>query len=178
MPKHIVQTKDITYRDENGIDRAISTEKTLVHKTESDPFYGTYINYVGWIYDIRGGIALQLIVHMMNIAEFNTGQVVFSTAERKRFMKRTGCSRAALYKALAKLISVGAIAPVVETDTDTGEIEKAQGEFVVNPEMFWKGELSKRHKLIVSFKTENEDLKYDNNPAGYEFSGSSMTSDF
>ena len=44
--------------------------------------------------------------------------------------------------------------------------------------MFWKGELNKRRKLIVSFKTENDDLKYDNNPEGYEFSGSSMTSDF
>lgn len=165
--KHIVQSKETVIRDENGLERVVTSEKTLVHNVETDTFYGTFLNYVGWVYDIRGGVALQVLTYMMDIAEFNTGRVVFSTGERKRLMKRAKISRAGLYKALAQLEEVGAIAPVVDVDESTGEQERAKGEYMINPEMYWKGELSKRRKLIVTFRSINDDEAYDDGMNGF-----------
>lgn len=154
--KRIVQTKDTVIRDESGNERLVSTEKTIVHNVEPDAFYGTFFKYVEWMYDIHGGVPFQLILHLLNLAEFNSGRVVFSAAERKRFLKRAGCSRAALYNALKKLEEVGAIRSVTDVDTDTGEEEVARGEYVINPEMFWKGELSRRRTLRITFSSDYE----------------------
>lgn len=151
--KRIVKTTNTRILDENGLERVVTTEKTMVHKVETEAFFMTFINYVGWQYDIKSDTAKSVLSRLMELAEFNTGKVMLSPGERKRIIERLGISRVGLYKALNQLLSVGAIAKVYDTNTATGEVSEARGEYMINPEMFWRGELSKRGELIVEFKS-------------------------
>lgn len=97
----------------------------------------------------------------MEIAEFNTGEITLSSGVRKQIEEELGLSSATFTRALNDLIDNNAIYRVYvdKTDKSSGEISKVElkGQYKVNPEMFWKGELKKRKNMIVTFKSTPEE---------------------
>ncbi len=46
MAKGFIKSNEIIYKDENGIERKRTISKEFHHKSDQDPFYMTFIDYV------------------------------------------------------------------------------------------------------------------------------------
>lgn len=46
MGKGFIQSNEVIYKDENGIERKRTVSKEFIHKIDQDKFYMTFIDYV------------------------------------------------------------------------------------------------------------------------------------
>lgn len=152
MSKHVVESYESEFVNELGLPEKRTGKKVVEIDTSAEPFYITFLNYVGWMYDIRGNVALNVMAQLMDLAEFNTGLVNLSTDSRRRIMDAVGISGSALSRAISVLESKGAIARHRYVNKRTGEYIESKCSYVINPEMFWKGDMKSRKKLVVSFR--------------------------
>ena len=119
---------------------------------ENENFYMVFANYVGWLYNLKGVIPVKVLHFLMERAQVNTGKVSLSTGTRQLLLMTLGISRSALSLALKQLTDVGAISRLVLVDETTGAEEELRGEYMINPEMLWKGDKEKRTELKVTFE--------------------------
>lgn len=164
--------------DENGFERVRTETKQFVYKADEEPFYNVFIKYVKWMFDIKSIITLKVLVFMLEIAEFNTGKVSLTSGERARVIEGLGIAQSALSRAIKELLLVGAITRVTHLDKNTGEIIARKGEYIINPEMFWKGELKKRKQLVVEFRAVYDDAVYGELVSSEFGPSQSRTSDY
>lgn len=146
-----------TVIDENGIERTRTETKKFVYKTDEEPFYNVFIKYIRWMFDINSVVTLKVLAYLLEIAEFNTGRVSLTAGERVRLMEYAIITKSAVTRALKELMEAGAITQVYRVNKETGEQVLMRGEYMINPQMFWKGDLKKRKKLIVEFRAEYDD---------------------
>lgn len=155
--KTIVETTGHTITTPDGRQETFDSKKVIQIDTSKNPFYLTFLNFVKWMYDIKGNAPFKVLIHMMNIAEFNSGRVHLSMGERQIMMRTLGISEVSMYAAIKQLAECGAIKRVFHVDKSTGEQLELKGEYIVNPEMFWKGDLSKRKHLTITFQSDPVD---------------------
>lgn len=76
----------------------------------------------------------------MELAEFDTGEVILSAGLRSQLQKELKLAPATFTRALNDLIENNAIQKVFleDVDEETGEIVKTEikGQYLINPEMF------------------------------------------
>lgn len=82
-------------------------------------------------------------------------------------MTELDIKKSSLTQAINQLTEVNAIIPQTIVDQSTGEIKTLKGEYIINPEMFWKGDLKKRKDLIVTFQSSYEDPNLSPEPPEY-----------
>ncbi len=159
MAKGFIKSSERTYTDENGIQRVQTIEKEFHYKSEEDPFYMVFIDFVKWMYNITSVGSLKLLPKLLEIAEFNSGKISLSPGKRDEIQKELQMSKSTFTRALNDLIENNAIFKTYSTpiDEETGEIlesekKEIKGEYLVNPEMFWKGSLKDRAELRVKFE--------------------------
>lgn len=161
MSKGFIHSSERSFYDENGVKQVETIEKQFSYKTDEDPFYMVFIDFVKWMYNITSVNSLKLLPKLLEIAKFNTGEITLSSGVRKQIEEDLNLSPATFTRALNDLIDNGAICKVYisKTDRTTGEIIKTElkGQYTVNPEMFWKGDLKKRKELRVTFTSIPED---------------------
>lgn len=162
MGKGFIQSNEVIYKDENGIERKRTVSKEFTHKIDQDKFYMTFIDYVKWIYGLTTITTLKVLYKLLEIAEYNTGEVSLSPGKRQEIMESIGIKKSAFTQALNQLVESGALEVKYKTDKDTGELIPVRGEYRISPEMFWKGELKKRTELKVTIETKyTDDLQSD-----------------
>lgn len=160
MAKGFIKSSERTYYDENGNKKVETIEKDFHYKTDEDKFYMVFVNFVKWMYNITSVNSLKLLPKLMELAEFDTGEVVLSAGLRNQLQKELKLAPATFTRALNDLIENNAIQKVFieETDEETGEVfqTEVKGQYLINPEMFWKGDLKKRKELSIVFKSKSE----------------------
>ena len=162
MGKGFITSYEVIYKDENGIERKRTVSKEFTHKIDQDKFYMTFIDYVKWIYGLTTITTLKVLYKLLEIAEYNTGEVSLSPGKRQEIMESIGIKKSAFTQALNQLVESGALEVKYKTDKDTGELIPVRGEYRISPEMFWKGELKKRTELKVTIETKyTDDLQSD-----------------
>lgn len=143
--------------DENGFERVRTETKQFVYKSDEEPFYNIFLNYVHWMYDISSAVTLKVLLRLLEDAEFNTGRVQLTAGARTDILSSLGISAQALSRSLRELVQADAISKSYSFNKATGEQVERKGEYVINPKMFWKGDLKTRKKLIVEFRAEYDD---------------------
>ena len=170
MVKGFIKSNEVIYKDENGIERKRTVSKEFTHKMDQDKFYMTFIDYVKWIYGLTTITTLKVLYKLLELADYNTGELSLSPGKRQEIMESIGIKKSAFTQALNQLVESGALELKYKTDNDgnflcdpdTGELEIVRGEYRISPEMFWKGELKKRAELKVTFETRyTDDLQSD-----------------
>lgn len=157
--KGFVSSSTRTITDENGIVRVRTESKQFVYKSEEDPFYSVFLSYVKWMFSLSSAVAIKVLLYMLSIAEFNTGRVSLTTGVRSGIMDELGIKPQSLSRAIRELTDNNAVSKDYYIDRATGEQKFRKGEYVINPQMFWKGDLKKRKELIVEFKAVYDDQK-------------------
>jgi predicted transcriptional regulator len=143
MAKRITQTiqRDIVDLTTGEI-ITVDSQKTFTEKVNPEKFYMTFIDYVAPIYQLHSEVARRMLDWMCEHAAFNTGIVDLSTSKRQQMCTELNLANNQVTNNLKKL---------KDLDLISGE----KGTFKINPEIFWKGELSVRKKELL----ENKDLK-------------------
>lgn len=123
---------------ETGEIKTIETQKTFITRNSNNKsFYITFVDFVSTLYGLKPDKAKDLLVWMCCHAEFNTGKVELSTATRQDISKELN-------------ISNNAITNYLKVLKDKNLISGSKGKFIINPEIFWKGDLKEREKLLKS----------------------------
>ena len=117
------------------------TGKYFTERVQEDSFYMTFIDYVSPLFGLKPEGAKNLLVYMCQHAQFNTGQVSLTTADRKQITKELGLSNNSITNYLKKL-------------KDLKLISGESGLYMINPQIFWKGDLNIRRNLL-----KNAELK-------------------
>lgn len=92
------------------------------------------------MYNITSVNSLKLLPKLMELAEFDTGEVTLSAGLRNQLQKELNLSSATFTRAINDLINNNALQKVIikETNKETGEITTTEikGQYLINPEMF------------------------------------------
>jgi hypothetical protein len=117
----------------------LTEEKTYVVKTTTDKFFMSFISSISGFYELQSVIDTKLLVKICEYAEYNTGKAFLSTERRVDICKEFNCSNQSITNSIARLKQKNFI---------TG----SRYEFIINPEIFWTGELKERARLLKENK--------------------------
>lgn len=157
-----VLTRTIT--DSCGQLVEITESRTFKTKSDIEPFFMTYCKHLACLYDLSSATAIKVFVKFMENSAFNKGVVTLTTALRSDIMNSLNISKSALSKAIKALLDSELVFEMadVTVDEETGEEIKTirKGEYMINPEVAWKGDSSERNKLLqancsITFGVEN-----------------------
>lgn len=138
MGKYIVKKTEGTFIDsETGEIRSYTNSVELV-KEESEPFFLTYSRQIISLYDLPFfNVTTKVFWKLLEYAEFNTGKVFMNVNRRKEVMNICNISKTSYYRAVEELVRAG----IITKDADT---------YVINENMFWKGDRKAREELKSS----------------------------
>jgi hypothetical protein len=122
---------------DTGEIKVIESQKVFTKKVKNDNFYFTFIDFIAPLFRLRSDSAKTLLVWLCTNAEFNTGIVRLTADDRRQLCETLNMSNNAITNCLKKL-------------KDLNLISGQDGKFTINPQIFWKGEMSVRDKLLQS----------------------------
>jgi len=126
-----------------------TTQKVFSVKVNQDGFFMIYVDYLAAFYSLKYADDKNLIIKFCQICQFDTGIVYLSSALRREIEVELNLLSSNFSRSLKRLKEKGII---------TGE----KGKFVINPELYWKGNNNTRNqilkddslKLEIEFKTK------------------------
>lgn len=129
---------------ETGEVKVIDSSKIFTTKVTTDSFYMTFIDYVSPIFKLKSDITKSILVWLCQHAEFNSGIVSLSSADRKTICTELETTNSTISSSLKKLVELKLISG-------------GSGKYTINPQIFWKGDLKEREKLL---KSENIQITF------------------
>ena len=135
MPKlqQIVQREIVD--SQTGEVVKIDSSRTFTTKVTEDSFYMTFIDYISPLFGLKPEGAKNLLIWMCQHAEFNTGKVSLTTADRKEIHTTLG-------------LATNSISNYLKTLKTLKLISGENGSYLINPQIFWKGDLTARKDLL------------------------------
>ena len=134
--KKVIQSVEREFVDtQTGEVTKVETAKVYKERIKEDSFYMTFIDFIAPLYKLNSETSRKLLTWMCENAEFNTGKIKLTSGDRKEIAAKLNITNNAITNCLAalkkaKLISGGS------------------GNFEINPQIFWKGDLSIRRELL------------------------------
>lgn len=149
MAKKLTQTiqRDIVDLTTGEVVKMDST-KIFTERVTPERFYMTFIDYVAPIYRLNSEVARRMLDWMCEHAAFNTGIVSLSVMDRKQMCEELHLANNQVTNNLKKLKELNII---------SGE----KGRFTINPDIFWKGELTERQNHRELFKNKNLKVSFE-----------------
>ena len=137
MAKHKIFEKrtEVVDPETGEVTGSITTEKKYVYNLDPDKFYMTFIDFAAPIYKLNSDSAKNVLQWMCCNAEFNTGTVYLTPARLEEMSKYLDIPKQSIYNNIVKLKKLGLV---------SGE----RGTFLINPEIFWKGDMQARRQLL------------------------------
>lgn len=130
--------KEVQYLDkETGELITSTTEKTYSYKLkDNDEFTMTYYKYIlKAMSNIKSEKTFILFFHIMDLANYNTGEIVISSPIRKKICKEMEIKNSNFTKYINELKQHKVIAG-------------SRGLYLINPEIFWKGDRNIRNQAV------------------------------
>lgn len=131
--QQIIQTQTVDLN--TGEIKEYETQKTYTRKVETESFYMTFIDYIAPLFNLKSDAAKNVLNWMCCHAEYNTGKVQLTTNQRDLACMELGMKSNSLSNHLKKL-------------KDLSLISGEKGDFIINPQIFWKGDTITRDKLL------------------------------
>ena len=134
--KKIVQSIEREYVDtQTGEITTVETAKVFTERIKEDSFYMTFIDFVAPLYKLTSETARKLLTWMCEHAEFNTGKIKLTSADRKEIVSKFNITNNTITNCLSTLKKLKLISG-------------SSGNFEINPQIFWKGDLSIRREIL------------------------------
>jgi hypothetical protein len=128
-------------QDEFGNIQVLS--KTFATKVKSDSFYMVFNDFM--LMHISGKLTeaeRSITDYLCSIAEFDTGVVYVTKNRKKEILEKYQLSKNHYYICIRNLIAK----KIIEKKNDD--------EFIINPLLFWKGNIDTRNELLKANKNE------------------------
>jgi hypothetical protein len=121
--------------EQTGELKKVETLKEFVQNVDVDRFYMCFFEKMASFYGIKHLSDMKLMVALCEFAEFNSGTVFMTQRTRQRIAEKTGISLTNISKNLKRLIAIELIT-------------YNAGDYQINPEVFWKGDIKTRKELL------------------------------
>lgn len=129
-------SKETTVVDrQTGEVAKIELQKRSKIYIDSEPFYMVFIDYLAPLYDLKNGTSKAVLSWLCSRAQFNTGKVSISAEDRKEMSAELDISKVTITQCLKELVTKKLI---------SGK----GGSYVINPQIFWRGDLLSRNALL------------------------------
>lgn len=136
MAKYMTKSTTVERVDpETGEVVILETTKDFKMKTSPERFYMVFFEKMASFYGIKNLSDAKVLIYMCELAEYNTGLVRMSKATRQEIVEKTGVNYTNLSKNMKSLVKLGLL---IESNRD----------YIVNPEVFWKGDLKARTEQL------------------------------
>lgn len=137
MKKEKWQTSSFKEYVDKETGEVVSTEitKSFTKKIDVESFYMVFIDYISPLYKLKSDTAKSILNYMCSLAEFNEGKVYLTTNKRKQMCEDLGIKTTSLTNNL-KLLKKSNL------------ISGLDGDFIINPQIFWKGSTDTRRQLL------------------------------
>jgi hypothetical protein len=112
-----------------------TTQKTYSVKVDQDAFFMTYIKYMSVFFKLKYADDMKVLAKFCQICSFDKGIVVLSASQRKEIEEELNLLPTNFSRSLKRLKEIGLI---------TGD----KGTFVINPELYWKGNNKTRNDIL------------------------------
>lgn len=117
-------------------------EKTIDYLVENEKdFYITYCKVLGLMGDMKLG-EMKTLAWLVSNSHFNNNMVVVTSGVKEKIAKEMEISVSAVNNSLQPLVSKG----ILYRDSDKGG--RRDGVYYINPEYYWKGNISERNKVL------------------------------
>lgn len=138
MRKFFVDEYEGQYTDPSTGEVLNYSRHKSVQMKETEPFFLTYSRHILALYntDVLNATT-KVLYKLMEFAEWNTGKVYMPKERVVEIMDVCHISKATYHRAIKELL-------------DIGVITKGEGTFTIAENMFWKGEIRMRDKIIKS----------------------------
>ena len=136
MGKYLVEEYEGQYVDPSTGEITSYSKHKSVQLKETEPFFLTYSKQILALYstDVLNATT-KVLYKMMEFAEWNTGRVYMSADRVDEILQTCYISRATYFRSIKELLGKGIII-------------KGKGSFTIAENMFWKGELKMRDKVM------------------------------
>ena len=128
--RHIEERVDTA----TGEIRTITKTFSVKSKNKED-FFMVFLSGLNAISSLSRPSDIKVLAILCSNAEFNTGKVKLTSADRKEATDRLGIKSQSFSNSLKRL-------------RDVGLLEGERGEYEINPQCFWKGTTDERNKLL------------------------------
>lgn len=113
-----------------------TTEITYAIKAKnSEEFFTTYFSFMKHMLKIKSALDLQVLAKFCMMLQFNSNRVMLTTGARKEMCTEFGVLNTNLSASIKRLKALGMM---------TGE----DGDYEINPKIFWKGTSDERNNLL------------------------------
>jgi biotin operon repressor len=129
------KTKTKEIYDGDGVLVQVEQEKIFNIPVSSETFTMMYNSYLSKLYGIQHLSDIKLLTKFCEIAEFNTGRVKLTTADREAICTQLNISKPNLSKNIKRL-------------KEEGLIDGDKGVYTLDPKLFWKGDRKARAELL------------------------------
>lgn len=110
-------------------------EKHFVTSVKTDSFFMVFFENFGTLLGLKNGSDIKLMACLCAKADFNTGLVRMSTSMRREVCAETDISATNINKNFKRLSDAGLLIP-------------KDGDYIINPTVFWKGTMKSRTELL------------------------------
>lgn len=133
-----IQTSDYTEVIDHQTGKIVQqeTKRRFIERVPTEQFYMVYFTYMRNYYKIKSVKSTFLLAKMCELAEYNTGQVPFPNAIKKRICKEIGLNYSNISRNLKELESLGLISRL------------GDGLYQVNQKICWKGTAETRNRIL------------------------------
>lgn len=114
-----------------------TVEKHFVTKVDTDSFFMVFIENLAPFFGLKQAGDVRLIIAMCKVADFNTGVVKMTKKTRMQLCEDANISVSNMNKNLKRLV-------------ECGLISEEDGEYTINPNIFWKGSTTTRTEVLKS----------------------------
>jgi len=114
----------------------VTSRKSVSVETDSDKFFMTFISEMSSFYKINCLTDVKVLAALCSNAQFNSYTVLLPPSVRKTIMADCGINTQTMSNSMKRL-------------KDLGLVSGADGEYHINPNIFWKGSTNERKKLLA-----------------------------
>ncbi len=114
----------------------VETKKVYKIKIKpDDEFYMVYIKYMSPYYDLKYADDIKMLGKLCEWAEFDKGVVYLTSGRRKELIEKLSIHNSNISKSIKRL-------------KELKLIDGSDGEFEINPVIFWKGSKASRMEMM------------------------------
>jgi hypothetical protein len=126
----------ITETVNTGTGEVTTIEKTFtVSSKNSEEFYITFLSGMNAVCELARPSDIKVLSILCTKAVFNTGRVALTPKDRKEIIDKLGIKPQSFSNSINRLKTAGLL---------SGD----RGEYIINPQHFWKGTTDERNKLL------------------------------
>ena len=156
--KGVLSKKKTTIKEnkETGTYTYEQEETNFSRKNSEDMFFYVFPSGGKFLQTCKSAATIKIAFYLISRAGLNTGDIQITKGIRTEIVNLCKVTNQTYYTAIKELVEIGVILQKYIVDKRTGESILKEGEYLLNPIMFWRGDKHSRKLALERVATDDE----------------------